>query len=353
MGFGSGGSGGCFKSGSLIRSPTGDRAVEDISAGDRLVVIRDGREIIELVQWVGFTAIDLAKHAHVEDVAPIRIHAEAIGEGQPARDLFLSPEHCLIIDGRCVSAKLLVNGGSIVSERDHAPFTYYHVELENHGILLAENTPAESYLDTGNRSVFDNSGVSRSLHPTFKLDARSERWLTDACAPLASAAEVEAIWARVADRSASIGFAIPDIITVQDADVRIVADGAVIAPTSAHDSRYVFTVPAGVASVTLASRFVIPSDQMVAAQRDVRRLGVSVKWIAIRSEGAETIIPADHPALQDGWNEVEVQGKSNWRWTDGAATIPWENVAGPAVLTVCCAPADRYPLYNAQACLVA
>ena len=73
----------------------------------------------------------------------------------PCETSSVSPEHCLIIDGLCVRAKLLVNGGSIVSERDRTHVTYYHVELERHGILLAENTPAESYLDTGNRSMFE------------------------------------------------------------------------------------------------------------------------------------------------------------------------------------------------------
>jgi hypothetical protein len=164
---------------------------------------------------------------------------------------------------------------------------------------------------------------------------------------------VELAWATLAERSVAIGFVIPDVIMVQDADVRIVADGVIIAPTSSRDSRYVFMVPAGVTSVTLASRFCIPSDRMQAAQRDTRRLGVRVNWIAIRSDNAETILSADHPALQDGWNDVEIQDKSIWRWTDGAATIPWENVAGPAVLTVCCTHVDQYPLYDDKVRLVA
>jgi hypothetical protein len=343
----------CYKSGVQLRTARGEVPIEAIASGEEIVVIRNGQEVLEPIKWVGFTSIDLARHTHVEDAAPIRIRAGAIAEGQPARDLFVSPEHCLIIEGRCIPAKLLVNGGSIVSERDHSPFTYYHVELEQHGILLAENTPAESYLDTGNRGNFDNSGEPKQLFPSFTLNANSARWETDACAPLANAAEVEAAWSALAERSVTIGFAIPEIITVQDADVRIVADGAVIPPTSARDSRYVFMVPAGVTAVTLASRFCIPSDKMDSAQRDTRRLGVRVNWIAIRSDDAETIISADHPALQDGWNDVEGQGNSIWRWTDGAASIPWENVSGAAVLTVCCTQVDQYPLYDDNVRLVA
>ena len=343
----------CFKEGVLIRTEGGNRAVEAVMAGDKVVVIRDGQEVLEPVLWVGVTAIDLSKHARVEEAAPIRIRAGALAEGQPARDLFLSPEHCLIIEGRCVSAKLLVNGGSIVSERDHARFTYYHIELQSHGILLAENAPAESYLDTGNRSLFDNSGEPQQLHPAFVLNGASERWLKDACAPLADMKEVEAIWTALASRSETIGFPIPVVTTVSDADIHLVVDGAVIKPISDRNSRYVFVVRAGVASVTLASRFCIPSDKMTPSNRDTRRLGVAVRWIAIRSGEDETVLSADNPALQDGWHAAERETKSIFRWTNGAAMIPWENIAGPATLTVCCSQVDHYPFYDDKACLVA
>ena len=343
----------CYMMGSQIRAARGDVDIETLDVGEQVVVVREGQEVLEPVKWIGRSAIDLASHAHVEAAAPIRIRANAIAENQPVRDLLVSPEHCLVLDGRCVPAKTLVNGGSIVSERNHAPFTYYHLELENHGILLAENTPAESYLDTGNRCTFDNSGEPRQLHPTFKLNASADRWLTDACAPLASQAEVEAIWTRLADRSASIGLPVPDVITVGDADIRLEADGAVIIPVSSRDSRFVFMVPAGTKTVVLASRFGIPSDAMVPAQRDTRRLGVRVNWIAIRAEESETILSADHPGLRDGWNDVEGKGKSIWRWTDGAATIPWADVAGAAILTVCCVPLEQYPVYDKNARLVA
>ena len=103
-----------------------------------------------------------------------------------------------------------MNGGSITTERDLAPFKYYHIELERHGILLAENTPAESYLDTGNRYWFDNADEPRQLHAGFTVNATSDRWLTDACAPLAKVPfEVEPIWSRLAERSVAIGYPIP------------------------------------------------------------------------------------------------------------------------------------------------
>jgi hypothetical protein len=49
-----------------------------------------------------------------------------------------------------VPIRHLINGVTIVRE-PAAPVTYYHVELPEHAILLADGLPAESYLDTGSR----------------------------------------------------------------------------------------------------------------------------------------------------------------------------------------------------------
>jgi antigen 43 len=344
----------CFMSGARIRAARGDVDIGAIVPGQEVVVVRDGRQVLEPVKWVGYSRIDLSQHANPEEAAPVRFRAGAIAVQQPLRDLVVSPEHCLIIDDLCVPAKLLVNGGSIVSERDHPPFTYFHLELERHGILLAENTPTESYLDTGNRSLFDNADVPRQLHPGFKLNADAARWATDGCAPLVRVPEqVAPIWTRLAKLSATIGFPIPEVSTVDDPDVHLLVGGMAIRPISNRDSRYVFLVPDGAASVSLVSRCGIPADLMIAGQRDTRRLGVRVNWIVIRTSDAETVIPADHPGLDHGWNEVEGSDRTIWRWTAGSATIPWDNVTGPAIVTVRCSPLERYPIRNEVVRLIA
>jgi antigen 43 len=344
----------CYGDGTEILTDRGAVAIEAIHPGDKVVVRRDGQDGLEPVTWVGSSTIDLRRHAHPELVAPIRIKASALAENTPVRDLVVSPEHCLILAGRCVPAKLLVNGGSIAREYRADAFQYYHLELEKHGILIAEGAEAESYLDTGNRASFDDADMPRMLHPAFEVNATSGRWHTDACAPLASVEdEVAPIWQQLADRSTSLGYVVPVPVMVEGPDLHIVADGQRIQPVSDRDSRYVFAVPAGVKSVSLVSRFCIPADKMVSGLRDTRRLGVSVNWIAIRSNDHEAILSADHPALRDGWNDAELAGGAMWRWTNGAATIPWENVAGPAVVTVRCEPVDLYPVYDEKLALVA
>jgi hypothetical protein len=344
----------CFAPGGRIRAARGDVPVETIVAGQEVVVIRDGKQVLEPVKWVGYGYVDVSRHPHPEEVAPIRFRQNAIAHNQPERDLVVSPEHCFIIDGLCVPAKLLVNGGSIVSLRDHPPLTYYHIELERHGILLAENTPTESYLDTGTRYWFDNADEPRQLHADFTVNHTADRWLTDACAPLAKVpVEAAPIWTRLANRSEALGYPIGAPSTVEDADIHLLVDGQVIRPVTDGDSRYVFAVPEGVESVQLMSRFCIPADKMLAGQRDTRRIGLSINRIAIRSDDQEVVIPADHPGLTTGWNDAETDGTTAWRWTDGAATIPWDNIAGAAVVTIRCSTVDQYPVYGEKLRLVA
>ena len=93
----------------------------------------------------------------------MRIAAHAFGPDAPHDDLLLSPDHAVALsDGSggavLVAARYLVNGATVVQEcRDS--ISYYHVELEQHGVLLAEGLATESYLDTGNRDAFANEGA--------------------------------------------------------------------------------------------------------------------------------------------------------------------------------------------------
>jgi hypothetical protein len=349
------GIGGCFTTGSRIRTLRGEVAVEDLYVGDEVVTLRDGAETHEPVIWVGRRPINIATHAQPEVAAPVRVRKDAIAEGQPVRDLFLSQDHSLFLDGKCVPVLLLVNGGSITVERGWREVTYFHVELSRHSILLAEGLLAESYLDTGNRDWFVNADEPVVLHPNFSINPSASAWLTHACAPLASAGdEVKPIWTRLAQRSKELGYTPVVARTTQDAEIRLTADGSVIRPTSTEPGTYSFVVPAGVSSVRLDSRFGIPVDLEAAyISGDDRRLGVLVTQITTQSGTGKVVITADDPRLTDGWYIAETTGAATWRWTNGSAALPWSGFAGPTVVTIQCKTLSAYPIYDEMLRLVA
>ena len=155
----------CFLAGTLIRTPDGDVAVESLKRGD-LVVTQDGRSMP--VDWLGIQTVS-QRFADKIRVLPIRIRAGALGEGVPSRDLLLSPDHAVLVEGALIQAGALVNGTSITRETNvPMTFTYYHVEVEDHSLILAENTPAETFVDNVDRLAFDNWAEHEALYPNGK-----------------------------------------------------------------------------------------------------------------------------------------------------------------------------------------
>ena len=163
----------CFAAGTRIATACGAVAVEDLRTGDE-VVTRTGTASIV---WIGHRRVQCNHHRAPETVFPVRIRAGTFGEA-PIRDLLLSPDHAVWIDGALVPAGLLVDGDAIVQEACDR-ITYFHVELDRHDLLFAEGLETESYLDTGNRAQFANASLV-SLHPAFAAGGIRQ----EPCAPM-------------------------------------------------------------------------------------------------------------------------------------------------------------------------
>jgi hypothetical protein len=87
---------------------------------------------------------------------PVLIRAGAIADGLPQRDLCVSPEHALYLDGVLVPARHLTNLKSILRRRDLEVVEYFHLELDAHAVIFAEGQPAETFVDCNSRALFDN-----------------------------------------------------------------------------------------------------------------------------------------------------------------------------------------------------
>ena len=168
----------CFRQGTHIATSRGDIAVEDLRIGDRATLAR-GPGSHAGVRWIGRRSIDCAGHPRPHDVWPVRVAAHGFGAGLPARDLWLSPDHAVFIDGVLIPVRCLLNDATVVQKHTSC-ITYFHVELPCHDMLLAEGLPCESYLDVGNRAAFENGGVVMQAHPDFA----SATWEACGCAPL-------------------------------------------------------------------------------------------------------------------------------------------------------------------------
>jgi hypothetical protein len=117
------------------------------------------------------------------------------------RDLYLSPDHAVFVNGVFIPVKLLANGTSIVQvKRDR--ITYFHVELPSHAVILAEGLMVESYLDPGERADFANGGATIRLFPDFTAPHAAMTWEAKGAAPLVLAGEkLTAVRATIASEA--------------------------------------------------------------------------------------------------------------------------------------------------------
>ena len=189
----------CFAQGTRIATARGMVAVEDLRIGDRAHSAFGGSAPI---QWIGHRKLDCRVHPNPTAVWPIRIRAGAFGPGMPTRELRVSPDHALYLGGVLIPARCLIDDDAVAQVAVET-VTYFHVELPQHDVLFAENLPAESYLDTGNRTDFANGGPVVTLNPDFAagMDAAGI-WAARACAAHAAHGPIVE-WQRAELRSRS------------------------------------------------------------------------------------------------------------------------------------------------------
>ena len=332
----------CYARGTMIATPDGEKPVESLRAGKRVIILVDGEPVARPVKWLGRRRIELASHPRPETVAPIRIQHDAFADGIPHRDLVVSPDHAIFVDGRLICARQLVNGTTIRQETGWTAVDYYHVELDQHAILLAEGLTAESYIDTGNSGFFANSGEPLMLHPDLTDEAGYPTREAGSCAPFVWDAEsVQPVWQHLADRAATLGLPVPAQATSTDAGLRVIAKGRTTKPIYDSAELAIFALPLGASDVRLVSRAARPTDVRPWLE-DRRTLGVRVKHIVLRSADDVCEVPVDDPGLADGWWAVERDGLAMSRWTDGEAVVPLPAMRGNTLLEIHLAGAMTY-----------
>lgn len=143
----------CFTPGTMIDTPDGERPIEALSPGD-LVVTGDGAA--RPIRWVGQRRLTDADMASQPNLRPVRIRAGALGQGMPARDLIVSPQHRVLI--RSDIAQRMTGSRHVLipaARLTHMPginrlnpryaVTYIHIMLDRHEVVWSNGAPTESF----------------------------------------------------------------------------------------------------------------------------------------------------------------------------------------------------------------
>src|SRR5205807_1335755 len=135
----------------------------------------------------------------------------------------------------------LINHHSIVWDDRARVVEYYHIELEEHDVVLANGASAETYYDAANRALFQNTqsgSMPGAAKPTL--------------APVLNGGEVvERVWAELFARA---GGQI-EIDTTDDPDLHLVINDARLDAVSIEGCTYTFALPGSPAgALRLCSR---------------------------------------------------------------------------------------------------
>lgn len=143
----------CFAGGTLITTDRGPVAVEALRTGDMIATAEGNFAPLRLKLSRSIQASELQAHPQLR---PVRIGAGSLGMGLPTRDLLVSPQHRMLAvspivkrmfgrDQVLVAAKKLTALNGIYIDDQIEQVSYFHLVLDGHEIIYAENTPTESF----------------------------------------------------------------------------------------------------------------------------------------------------------------------------------------------------------------
>lgn len=164
----------CFYSGTLIRTPSGERRIDDIQIGDIVVTSQGDLP----VKWVAKRSIKraLTPSKAYRECMPTRIEAGSLGKGVPYEDLLVSGSHGLHVDDKIVNACFLENGINIYKDTTLVSMQevkYFHLEFEDEVLVFAHGVAACSYANERNRRTFDNYPEFISLYGDVESSVKS------------------------------------------------------------------------------------------------------------------------------------------------------------------------------------
>lgn len=178
----------CFTPGTMLATPHGEKPIEDLVVGDRIITRDNGLQDIRWIGRRGLTRVELLANPHLK---PVLIRAGSLGDSLPDRDMLVSPNHRMLVANDktalyfeehevLVSAKHLIDQKG-VKQVETLGTQYLHLMFDRHEVVLANGAWSESF-QPGDRSLGGMGNAQRNeiseLFPDLKAQVPARRTLT-------------------------------------------------------------------------------------------------------------------------------------------------------------------------------
>ena len=171
-----------FARGTLIKTRSGDIAIEQLKAGDYVYNIEGD---LKPIRWVGSRKLDCVDLDFRPKLKPIVIRKDSLGPNFPTRDLTVSPQHRILVRSRIAkrmfdAQELLVPANKLTGLDDidvihdnPKGVEYFHLLFDHHEIIWANGALTES--------LFTGPQALKSLSPEAR--AEIETLFPEICDP--------------------------------------------------------------------------------------------------------------------------------------------------------------------------
>ena len=163
----------CFARGTMITTKTGFVPIEDLEVGAEVMTLDNGYCPI---RWIGSHKLDAINLRHKPKLKPVRIRQGALGHGLPYSDLWVSPQHRVLIRSAVaqrmfgqsevlIAANKLLDVYGFEIDHDAQDVEYFHMLFDQHEIVFSNGAPTES--------LFTGPEALKSVAPEARAEIQS------------------------------------------------------------------------------------------------------------------------------------------------------------------------------------
>ena len=141
-----------FARGTMIQTLNGEKPIQELTQGDLVLTVDRGYQPLREIGKQSFTTQELRDMPHL---CPIRITAGALGNGLPQVDLFVSPQHRLLVSSNLsqdvmkndkktlIAAKHLVGIDGVHWEFNATSIEFWHLIFPRQEVVFSNGVPSE------------------------------------------------------------------------------------------------------------------------------------------------------------------------------------------------------------------